>query len=384
MSIAVSIVSTIIKSAVKSEVENELSNELFGISIDGISEKGINKINDFINKGKSKIDNILSEDKMKSLAISEDNMAYVVAEIKGLFSEMEFTDEIFRQFKYDRFNLRDFLWNEYIEDKTGYIECKSDIKKSLLFVSETLIGLMRESEDFEKDISIQISNSVDDTRIEMREEFNKLDTYNQMILKILEQNQNAKTMKNMNTKLENKNISIFISYSSDDGMVVDELDKKLQNYGYTIERDIRDLDYTQSIKEFMKRIRKTDYSIILLSDRFLKSENCMREFFEFIKDDNYKDRIIPIILDSAKDIWRDNKGIEYTIFWKDKEKNFKEQLKRIDEESKSGYIEELRHISMIKDSIGEVIKIFRDMKIFDINDENIAERISHYIKKKVV
>ena len=92
MSIAVSIVSTIIKSAVKSEVENELSNELFGISIDGISEKGINKINDFINKGKSKIDNILSEDKMKSLAISEDNMAYVVAEIKGLFSEMEFTD----------------------------------------------------------------------------------------------------------------------------------------------------------------------------------------------------------------------------------------------------------------------------------------------------
>ena len=39
---------------------------------------------------------------------------------------------------------------------------------------------------------------------------------------------------------------------------------------------------------------------------------------------------------------------------------------------------------MIKDSIGEVIKIFRDMKIFDINDENIAERISHYIKKKVV
>ena len=230
MSIAVSIVSTIIKSAVKSEVENELSNELFGISIDGISEKGINKINDFINKGKSKIDNILSEDKMKSLAISEDNMAYVVAEIKGLFSEMEFTDEIFRQFKYDSLNLYDFLWGKYSENKTGYIECEGDIKKTLLAISETLIKLMCESEEFVKDISIQISNSVDDTRIEMREEFNKLDTYNQMILKILEQNQNAKTMKNMNTKLENKNISIFISYSSDDGMVVDELDKSLHPY----------------------------------------------------------------------------------------------------------------------------------------------------------
>jgi hypothetical protein len=395
MSIAVSIISAIIKSAVKCKVENELSNELIGISVDSVSEKGISKINDFISEGKSQINNILSEEKMRSMNISEDNIAYVIAEVKGLFSEIEITDEIFRLCKYDRFNLRDFLWNEYTENNISYIEGESDIKKSLLFVSETLIGLMRESEDFVKNISIQISNTIDDTRLEIREEvnilkenFNKLDSYNQMILdilwKIFEQNQKNNTRENLNTKFGNKNISIFISYSSDDGKVVDELDKKLQKYGYKIERDIRDLDYTQSIKEeFMKRIRKTDYSIIILSDRFLTSENCMREFFEFIKDDNYKDRIIPVILDSAKDIWGDNKGIEYTIFWKNKEINFKEQLERIDEESKSGYIEELRYISMIKDSIGEVIKIFRDMKIFDINDKNIAERISHYIKKKV-
>lgn len=134
----------------------------------------------------------------------------------------------------------------------------------------------------------------------------------------------------------------------------------------------------------MQRIRKTDYSIIILSDRFLKSENCMKEIFEFIKDENYKDRIIPVRLDSVKNIWGDNKGIEYTVFWKDKEKEMKEQLKRIDEESKGGYIEELRHISLVKDSIGEVIKIFRDMKMFDINDENIHEKISQYIKKKVI
>ena len=143
MSIAVSIVSTIIKSAVKSKVENELSNELYGISIDSISEKGINKINDFINKGKSKIDNILSEDKMKSMEISENNMAYVVVEIKELLSGIEITDEIFRQCKYDRFNLRDFLWNEYTENKMGFIECESDIKKALFVISETLIELIR-------------------------------------------------------------------------------------------------------------------------------------------------------------------------------------------------------------------------------------------------
>lgn len=134
----------------------------------------------------------------------------------------------------------------------------------------------------------------------------------------------------------------------------------------------------------MKKIRKTNHSIIVLSDDFLKSENCMREIFEFIKDDSYKDRIIPIILDSAKDIWGPGKGMQYTIFWKEREAAFKEQLKLIDEESKGGYIEDLKHISAVKDSIGDIIKIFREMKMFDANEENLAENIVSYLKKRIV
>lgn len=166
-----------------------------------------------------------------------------------------------------------------------------------------------------------------------------------------------------------KNISIFISYAWKDTEYVDKLDNKLQTYGYKAVRDIRDAQYAQNIKAFMKNIRKTDYSIIVLSDNFLRSENCMREILEFIKDDNYKNRIIPVILDSAKEIWGSDKGIQYTIYWRDKEKKFKEQLSKIDEESKGGYIEDLKHISSVKDSIGEIIKIFRDMKMFDANKE---------------
>ena len=113
MSIAVSIISTIIKSTVKSNVGNELANELIGISVDDVSEKGISKINDFINNGRSKIEKILSKEKMTSMGISEDNIAYVIAEVKGVFSEIEITDKIFRQCKYDSLNLCSVLWNEY-------------------------------------------------------------------------------------------------------------------------------------------------------------------------------------------------------------------------------------------------------------------------------
>lgn len=60
-------------------------------------------------------------------------------------------------------------------------------------------------------------------------------------------------------------------------------------------RDIRDLRYKSSIKEFMKQIRKGDYSFIIISEDYLKSLNCMYEMGEFIKDESYKDRILPIV-----------------------------------------------------------------------------------------
>lgn len=224
MSVAVSIISAVLKSVFKSNVENELVNELIGISVDDVSEKGIGKINDFINNGRTKIEKILSEEKMKSMGISEDNIAYVIAEIKGLFSKIEITDEIFRQCKYDSLKLCGFLWEEYSESKTGHIEYESDIKKSLLAISDALIKLMCESEEFVKNISIQISNTVDDTRMEiqrisdyLKENFSKISTDNQRILdilrEILEQNQKNKGMKKSRTQeYENKwNANMFLN-----------------------------------------------------------------------------------------------------------------------------------------------------------------------------
>lgn len=177
-------------------------------------------------------------------------------------------------------------------------------------------------------------------------------------------------------------ISIFISYSWKDREFVDKLDSGLQKYGYHVERDIRDAEYAKSIKEFMKKIRNTDYSIIVLSDNFLKSENCMREIFEFIKDDNFKDRIIPVVLESAKVIWGPDKGVKFTIFWEKKVEKFKKSLEQIDEESKGGYIRELNHMVSVKNNLSDIIDIFKNLKCFDANKNNLVNDIDRVIKKK--
>lgn len=256
-----------------------------------------------------------------------------------------------------------------------------------------VIAIQSDSENFEKNLLIQTSNTIDDNNATiqniysfLRTDFDEINSKNQNVSVTprinLKQNKRTGVQKNVKNSLTDKKTSLFISYSWNDKEFVDGLDNKLQNYGYNVERDIRDLEPTQSIKEFMKRIRITDYSIIVLSDSFLKSENCMREIFEFIKDENYKDRIIPIILESAKEIWGENKGIKYTVYWKDRKRNLEEQLKLIDEESKGGYIEELRHITSIKNSIGEVIGIFRDMKMFEGECGTLVDDLNNYIKKK--
>jgi len=58
-------------------------------------------------------------------------------------------------------------------------------------------------------------------------------------------------------------------------------------------------NYKQSLKGFMKQAKYTNYVLVIISENYLKSVNCMYEALEAMKDDNYKDRILPIVLDKT-------------------------------------------------------------------------------------
>lgn len=190
MGIAASVISAVLKSVVGEKLGDGLINELAGISIDGISEKGIEEITDFINERKDQIENILSKENMKSMNIPEENIAYVSAEIKILLSRIEITDETLRQCGYNSGNLKDFMWNKYAVQKDNYIECEGDIKTGLYAVAAALMKLARESEEFGDKMLIQISNSVDDANVKLQKIFeymdDKLSADSRAILEILQ------------------------------------------------------------------------------------------------------------------------------------------------------------------------------------------------------
>ena len=64
----------------------------------------------------------------------------------------------------------------------------------------------------------------------------------------------------------------------------------------------------------MKQIRDTDFVLIIISDGFLKSSNCMYEVLELLKEKDYEKKILPILTH----IFKPEERINYTQYWGDK------------------------------------------------------------------
>ena len=166
----------------------------------------------------------------------------------------------------------------------------------------------------------------------------------------------------INFRLEGGNgmKTVFLSYSHSNYDLADFIDTALFNRGIRLTRDIRDIRYRQSIKEFMKSIRKTDCVFIIISKDYLQSSACMYEVLELVKDENYRDKIIPIINCDAN-IFDINGRAAYIEYWQDQFKQTEESSRNIDILNRSFYIEELKKIESIQRNLPEFLELISDM-----------------------
>ncbi len=147
------------------------------------------------------------------------------------------------------------------------------------------------------------------------------------------------------------NKQIFISYNWDNSDVVDEIDNHFTSIGLPLIRDKKELKYKSSIKDFMLRIRETDYVIMIISDSFLKSINCMFEVLELIKEKKYIDRILQVILPGTN-IFSSNDKFEYINYWNSQYDLLKEKVDSLEPIEADVLIKELSHIMDIRNKIG--------------------------------
>lgn len=90
-------------------------------------------------------------------------------------------------------------------------------------------------------------------------------------------------------------MSLFISYNREQKDFADKIESSVRTV-CPILRDTNDIAPWGSIEEFMNRIRQAEYAVLLISDEYLKSINCMYEACQLYKDVNWKARTMYVVL----------------------------------------------------------------------------------------
>lgn len=140
--------------------------------------------------------------------------------------------------------------------------------------------------------------------------------------------------------------TIFLSYCQKDSDVADLIENALQpsiEGRAKISRDIRDVEYHESFKKFMQSIETHDYVIMLISDNYLKSRNCMFEVMEVVKDSQYQKKLAFIVLNDSDSQYYKATPVEpigakvyssegqtsYSIYWNNYQKGLQAQIEAI-------------------------------------------------------
>jgi hypothetical protein len=155
---------------------------------------------------------------------------------------------------------------------------------------------------------------------------------------------------------------VYISYAwgGESERIVNELDADLQAKGILVIRDKRDLGFKGMIRDFMRQIGRGHAVIIVISDKYLKSSNCMYELVEIARNKDFYDRVFPIVLADA-DIYNPVNRIKYIKHWEDKLKELDEAIRSVSSANLQGMREEIDSYDEIRDNISNLTFFLKDM-----------------------
>lgn len=158
---------------------------------------------------------------------------------------------------------------------------------------------------------------------------------------------------------ENK---IYISYAwkGESENLVNKIDESLQKRGVIIVRDKRDLGYKGSIKEFMEQIGKGLCVIVVISDKYLKSPNCMFELVEIAENKQFHTRIFPIVLSDAN-IYDPIQRLEYVKYWEDQRQKLADAMRTVDPANLHGIRDDIDNYTRFRAEISELVSTLKDM-----------------------
>ena len=164
--------------------------------------------------------------------------------------------------------------------------------------------------------------------------------------------------------------TIFLSYNWHDVETADRIDRHLSGIaGVTVKRDVRDIGPWKSIRDFMEGIRQQDFAVLIISDSYLKSKNCMFEVTEMMKEREYMDRIFPAVVETG--IYDPLVRAGYISYWQQECDRLEAAVKGLDPANAVELAADLKRYKNIASSVGEFLSIVADRNNPDIQEAEV-------------
>lgn len=171
-----------------------------------------------------------------------------------------------------------------------------------------------------------------------------------------------------------KDTNVFLSYCWADSEIADDIFNYFKNKkNIILHRDSIDIGPWKSIKEYMQTITNMDYVILLVSDAYLKSANCMYEVLEVMRDRKYKEKVFPVVVNP--DIYNPFSRIEYVKHWEEQFKSFNEKINELEIQNQGPLNRDLKRYQDIASNMAEFLYVLSDMNNPHISD--VKEKIEN-------
>lgn len=149
---------------------------------------------------------------------------------------------------------------------------------------------------------------------------------------------------------------LFLSYNWSSLNEANRLESELSERGILVTRDINDLGAWDSLQGFMASIREHDYAVLLISEAYLHSKNCMDEALQAFSMDGYETKIFPVVL--SKEIYSTLNHLSYSKYWADKCTEFATQMLGL--EWTDERLSEMKKLQSISSSISKLLTWISD------------------------
>lgn len=155
---------------------------------------------------------------------------------------------------------------------------------------------------------------------------------------------------------------VFISYAwgGESEKMADEMYASLTQHGFAVIRDKIHLGYKGNIKDFMQRIGRGSAIVVIISDKYLRSPNCMYEIVQIQQNGQLIDRIFPIVLPDAN-IYRPQQRLMYVEHWEKEVRTLNSSMKGIENMALIGEIQqELQEYNQILNAVSSITTLFKN------------------------